>query len=558
MTLWFQNVDPQKNPIVLVEMDGYDPSTSTVKTLYFSNSRDVHTVFSDGPIPARTWFPGRLVNPAALTISLIEAWTKGLAPTGLSEIQLSNADRGLDYIRPWTFDGYGVRVYLATIDTVTSPGITRTKIFDGKMEQPDISRRVVTVPVRNLAYSMDKPARTLTFAGTGDSEGDADIAGKVKPYVYGFVSNIPAILVDASRLIYFLTFNGKVIGNIRDSGVPLSPSALVLSYAALKAAVVPAGQFAYFLGDTTIGVYVKLGSTPAGPVTCDSAHATGGFDSTGTLVGCMQQVMVDAGFVFTPNFINDLVYGQTSSCGRYIDDATTFLTVLGDLVSNYAGWIWYNPLGFLGTNPRWVLGQLPSVDTGGVTRSVITDADIIDMMRLGNPKTPGEGIPPQSLTYESDHNETVQTSGLAGSAVVAWRNYVAREYRTWNKTDISVLTRYPLAQAVTVTARATVANGTGTPSSLLGFWDALQLGYEYYQVIVKFKPALFQAYVDGSSNYWVPAAMPSFGTHRVAIRTSRFGFLNTGSGTQVAIMNVALDFQRKRITYIVRTTYQAG
>lgn len=565
MTQWFSNseVSPAKDPVIMVEIEGYDPSTATVKTLLFSNARDVHIgPFADGAVPARARYPGRLVNPAALSINLIEAWTKGLAPTGLSEIQLANSDRGLDYLRPWTFDGYNVRVYLATINDVSAPQRTRTLIFSGKCEQPDISRRMVNFPVRNLAYGLDRPARTLTFAGTGDSEGDADVAGKVKPYVYGYAINVPGILVDASRLIYFLTMNGVPQTTVRDAGISLVIHSYQASYAALKALVVPAGQVAFFYGDvTTPGIYFKLGSTPVGQVTCDLVKSGGLHDSGGTLVGCITQLMVDSGaFPFIQNFYNETTYGISSVCGRYIDDGATFLEVLGDLISNVAGWIWYNPLGFLGTNARWVIGQLPKVDTGGVTRAVITDADIIDMARLGNPKTPGAGIPPQSLTFESERNYTVQTSGLAAGANVSWRNFVAREYRTWNKTDTSVLTRYPLAQAVKISARASSAllPGTGSPASLLDFWDALQLGYEYYQVTVRFKPALFQSYLDAGNFAWVPAAMPSFSTHRLGIRTSRFGFLNTGKGTQVAVMNVSLDFQRKRITYVVRTTYQAA
>jgi hypothetical protein len=558
MTLWFPHADPQKNPLVLVEIDGYDPSTGTVKTLRFSNGRDVHN--SGIESNPRTPWPGRLVTPGSIVIDLITAWTKGLAPTGLSEIQLSNSDGGLDYLRPWTFDGRGIRIYSATIETITAPQLTKTLIFDGKMEQPDISRRTMTVPLRNQSYYLDKPARTLTFAGTGDSEGAADVAGKIKPYVYGYASNIPLILLDSARLIYFVCLNGIPQSVIRDSGVSLVAHTNQLTYAALKAATVPAAQYDYFYGDvTTPGIYVKLGSTPAGQMTVDSIKSSGTFDAGGTLTGCITQIMVDAGLPI-PSFINDVNYGLPNVCGRYIDDDSTYLDILGDLISNVAGWIWYNPLGFTATNPRWVIGQLPKVDTGGVTRAVITDADIIDMVRLGNPKTPGEGIPPQSLIFEQSRNYTVQTSGLAGSSPVSWRAFVAAAYRQGTKTDTSVLTRYPLAQTVKITARASseLLPGTGTYAPLDDMWTALQLGYEYYQVTVKFKPALFQVYQDTNSNAWVPAAMPAFGLHRLGIRTSRFGFLNTGKGTQVAPMYVGLDFQRKRITYIVRTTYQAA
>jgi hypothetical protein len=574
-------VDPTllTQPIVLVEMTVYDPSIPGTRVLYYAD-RSFRT--GAGDTPASTLYRNRIVNPGTLSINLIEAWAKGIAAFGIGEVQLVNTDKALDVLATYTFDGWPVSIYLATL--AADQTLTKTLVFTGYQENPDCGWRIISVPIRTQMYNLDRPVVTESFAGTGGIEGDSTVTGLKKPTIFGRVRNVPLILVDAANLIYYVG-KGPVPGDVttmpqlptttpdmvRDAGVELTyngGAGVLSNFATLQAFIVPAGRWEQRLisedgGVTYKGLCVKLGSTPVGQVT---ASIVDQFVPGNDLTTLVQRILNAAGQtleyldVSYPITVPHTYFGTVEGkYGRYIDDESTYAEVLGALAQSVAGWLWYDST--VNFHGGWILQNLPDWDTSGVALAVVPESHIIDMKKLGNPKTPGEGIPPWSINYKYDRNELVQTSGLAAGAAVAWRNFVAQQYRIRNKKDTAVLTRYPLAQEISLEGRGMLMASPDTPATdmLNGYWDALHLGYDYYQITLRLSKQLLAIYSpSGASNGWQPATMPWLFNGRIGVKTSRYGFSNTGNGTMVAPMAVSLDLKGKKVTFIVRTTYQPG
>lgn len=575
MTVRSIPVDPANanRPKIYVSMTVYDPAIVGTKTLNFAEE-------SIQSVGGATFRRGLIQNGGTIVIDTIAAWAKGIALSGIGEIALINTNGALDALKNYTFDGFTITIDIGTVALTGT--LTRTNIFTGTMENPDVGKRVVNVPVRTQMYQLDKAVLSATFLGTGGLEGGDNLKGTLKPRIRGIVNNLPLILVDSANVIYFQSDGPSTCDTVYDAGIPLTYDAtgggLVGQYttvAAFNAAAPAAGHYvAYWDPTTNSPTYMKFGSTPNGQLTQGIALAykvIGGVPTTTDLFNeIVDNLVTDAGISTAGAAIKDLYYPVvvpgtfrstfSGKAGFYLSDNKTYSEVISGLLSSFSAWMWFNTV-----DGRIVLGQLPDFDTSGNVYAVLKDSDIFDMRKIGNPKNPGEGVPPWSISVDYMRNETVQADGLATGTALDWRGFVAKQYRTLNKQDASVLTRYPLAQQLVVSGSSFNLNGSFPIPSAVSvtefrdrLWNAFQLKYDYYSIEAKLTPALLQAYTINGSFTWVPAIMPGFLDARLGIRTARFGFTNTGKGTEVTPMAVSLDLSRRRVTYIVRTTYQVG
>jgi hypothetical protein len=568
-------VDPANanRPKIYVSLTVYDPGLPGARVLDFGEE-------SIKSVGGSTFRRGLVQNGGTLVIDTIAAWAKGIALAGIGEVSLINTNGALDALKGYTFDGFTIAVDIGTVALTGT--LTRTNIFTGIMENPDVGKRVVSIPVRTQLYQLDKAVLSATFLGTGGLEGDDNLKGTLKPRIRGLVNNLPLILVDSANVIYFQSDGPSTCDTVYDAGIPLTYDATgggiagqYTTVAAFNAAAPAPGHYvAYWDPTTNSPTYMKFGSTPNGQLTQGVAlalHVIGGvaiFNKA--LPAIVQALITDAGISTAGSQIQDLYYPVavpgtfrstfSDGAGFYLSDNKTYSQVIAGLLSSFSAWMWFNTV-----EQRIVLGQLPDFDTSGNVYAVLKDSDIFDMRKLGNPKNPGEGIPPWSISVDYMRNETVQASGLATGAALNWRGFVAKQYRTLNKQDASVLTRYPLAQQLLISGSAFNLDGsfpipatTAVTNFLTGIWNAFQLGYDYYSIEARLTPALLQQYTINGGFKWVPAIMPGFLDARLGIRTARYGFTNTGKGTEVTPMAISLDLARRRITYIVRTTYQVG
>lgn len=531
----------------------------------------------DGISDSRT-YRNRLKNPGTLTLDALAAWSKGLAMYGIGNIQISNADLGLDAWRKYVFDGGTIDLYTAYLDR--NGRLKRTLLFSGLLEQPDFDTKTITIPTRTLTYGLDKTILTNTLLGTGGLEGDASVKGIAPPRVYGYGKAMTPIPIDVANLTYLLADRHVVNPVGFDSGIGLNfltgagTFGEFANVAALNAIAAyptgwtfPSGSFAYAVENGK--TYVRLQNTPAGTVVfwCTDDFSTGSGGSLEVLLG---QLLVDAGVPITA-VVCDGFYplsgsypatGIAAAFGDVVFDVQrTYAEQIARLLQSAAGWMWLNPI-----DNVWIWGQFPGPINSDPAAAVcvINTADIKAIKKLGNPKNPGEGVPPWQVILNFDQKHTVQSSGFAGTVSPASRTFFAAEFQQRTKGDPIVKVRYPLAQAVTVDAPCLtdgsafpVSNSIGTTFAK-AYLAALSQGYDFYQITCGLTPKLLTPYntpASGTVYHWIPATMPSFRGAWLGVKTNRFLFTNTGKGTLAGVISVSLDLSRKEVTFVVYTRY---
>jgi hypothetical protein len=198
-------------------------------------------------------------------------------------LQLDNSDRAFDTLYANnTIDG---RRVLLKYGQITIPGLvpssfdTYPTLLDGIAEDWFLDASELRVTLRDNAFKMDVPASANAYGGTGTTDGDSGLTGKRKPLAYGVVNNVTPAQINATNLVYQV-HDGAVnaIPAVYDFGYALptpgtvGPDADYASYAALIAATISNGHYATC---KALGLF-RLGSTPAGAVTCDVQGDSGG------------------------------------------------------------------------------------------------------------------------------------------------------------------------------------------------------------------------------------------------------------------------------------------
>ena len=196
----------------------------------------------------------------------------GAAPTQFGEIELTNADGGLDTlfdsgftdgrpvrlkVAPLSYDGYARPVYppLAAFGSVVEATAQQWRLSDSSL-------RIGLVG----ALSSSTGRWPNRYGGSGGSDGTAEMAGMPRPCGWGWLPNVPLQLVDPTLSIYQIVDTGlRALVELRDGGYPLNFAQAVGSYAALASLAVSGGDYAVWLG----GGYVRTGVVPVGRLTAD-------------------------------------------------------------------------------------------------------------------------------------------------------------------------------------------------------------------------------------------------------------------------------------------------
>lgn len=253
-----------------------------VVPLYYSDN-DYTSQSTD--TPASTIFDGRIIE-APLQVRREMFGMNGVGgltrTTGL--VALTNFDGGLDALTSsYGLDGRRITLYLGDpADAFANFGI----VFAGVIAtRPDVKMDTGDIAFADASGRLAVALNTNTYAGTGTSEGGADLKGKPKPLAFGNCLNVPAPLVDSALLIYQV--HDGLISDVPaayDRQTVLAKGADYASYADMTATAPAAAN--YRVLKTATGSYFRLGSTPAGTVTADVlGDATGGYiNKTGDII----------------------------------------------------------------------------------------------------------------------------------------------------------------------------------------------------------------------------------------------------------------------------------
>ncbi|CAB4167120.1 hypothetical protein UFOVP860_1, partial [uncultured Caudovirales phage] len=215
--------------------------------------------------PAGIYVPGKFSGDVQTQLSLFSgANPMSQAGATVGELILLDPDGELDTLLDCGWDGADVEIRRGeeTADFSTFETVAK---YCGAGMVGDL--RTKSLRLRPLSWRLDAAElHGNRYLGTGGVEGDAALAGRLKPYAAGYVFNVTPVPINATSLILQMSYTS--IGGVtavRDGGVALALNGNYSTYAALAAATVAPGQYATC---TAFGL-VRLGAAPVYGVTCD-------------------------------------------------------------------------------------------------------------------------------------------------------------------------------------------------------------------------------------------------------------------------------------------------
>lgn len=463
--------------------------------------------------PAMTYWHSHLSQPADFERRIDHRGGLGGIARIDGEVTLINIDGALDtLLTDYAMDGRRLTIRLGEPDDRLSDF---GHVLTAYGLDVDASRDVVRLRVDDGLARLEKPIQVATYAGTGGLDGGADLAGKYRPLCYGQALNVPAVPVDAVKLIYQVHAGSiEDVPAVYDRGVALARGADYASQAELDTTAPAAGQYRVYKA----GGYYRLGSTPAGTVTADvRGDNTGGYvEKTADVT---KRLLVNQ-YGLTDSDFNFAALAQTNTdapapVGIWIGtDARPILDVIDALARGVGGYAGFNRYGV------FELGVI-TAPAGGAS-ATFTDEHIIAIERSPLPGDLAPVVWRVAVGYQ--RNYTVQTD-LAASVTDARRTFASEEYRVASAADSAVKTAHVLARDLPIVEGyfAAQADAQAEANRLLALFKSRRGLYRMATKLGALRVDL--GYV-------------------VSVTTSRYGF---AAGKLARVVGYRLDASRREI-----------
>ena len=196
------------------------------------------------------YYEPRLKNPALLRTSMMEGFYAGSSTSDYGDVVLMNTDGRLYSLKNEMLEGKRIEIYQDGSLMVDS-------IIIGVSYQQSTMNLTIKDPSAILGEKLNGSVYLGNNVLPDGIEGGTNIKGNPKLKMLGKVSNIAAILVNSSKLIYHC---GGLPTIVRDKGAELTFEAITSD---LENYEPSAGSWA------SSGEYIRLGSSPVGIVTVD-------------------------------------------------------------------------------------------------------------------------------------------------------------------------------------------------------------------------------------------------------------------------------------------------
>lgn len=465
--------------IYLVEFEAMNAAGAIVTERFATDGY----VTSPTDTPANVYFEERVVNPGNFERSMFGTGrTSGDAEVGYGVIELANGDDGtganLDVLATYAVDGRPLRIF--GIDTVGSPWASRTVIFNGTMDQIEVTWSTATIRIRDRLAELRKPIQDLKYAGTtiaggmNEAEGKADdLKDRLKPMLWGTARNIPAVLANAFDRIYQVS-SGALFGiqAVRDRGVPLTFGTNHATITALRTATIAGGQYHTCLA---LGL-LRVGARPAGDLTVDATEGVAGQRTASAIV---QRILAAGGLVADADFsaadFTALHAAAPQEVGIWIPtEARDRLTVIVQLLDSVGGYFVPDRLGMFRTGrllaptgSGFVIDRNIVIDSGEGVERVVTNDE-------------GKGLPATKVTLDYAQSWLVQPAATLDNTAVtdAVKSFVSLEARQAVAEDAAVKVRHPLAPELSfITYLASEADAAAEATRRLGIYKARRERY---------------------------------------------------------------------------------
>ena len=392
--------------------------------------------------------------------------TNGLATAG-AVIELANNDGTLDsWPDDYYVDGRQVTIKLGALDDDRRVGAYGdfATVYVGEAGPWERGVNSLRINVSSIGARLKTAIGTLTYAGSGGSQGPEELAGVSRPQAYGRAYNVEAQPTDDVRAILQLHDSAmQEVLALRDKGVALTYTGVdYATYGELNAATtgedesdIPVGSYATCLASG----FVKLGAAPAGMVTADvwgdiaaNQHAAQEPWDDGTYwddgygwsaVSLTLPVDTVAGIIFriegdraglTPSDINDSAFAaydavQPAQCGYAVPagDGRTVLDAEAEVALSDHAFVYPDQFG------RRAIRRLAAPE--GSSPYNIDDLSLDDIEMVDLPY----GVPPYNWRVWYARNWRQQTTDELAAIVSTTQRIVRRRYgRIRSGTDTAI------------------------------------------------------------------------------------------------------------------------
>lgn len=406
--------------IIALEADAFHLPTGQVHTRYFS---EVGFMTRPDDTPQNVYFEPVIKTPPTLDRLLFDgAATFGATRVTIGNVLLVNQDGHLDDLATdYAFSGRRFVVRMGTLDVpYTQWAVVMTgTLSDISVQDTGLSvvieDRLADLTITNRPKYLGNNVLPTGIEGTKD-----DLKDQLKPRVYGFVLNVSPKCVNTSKLIYQVSDAACVVTAVYDNGVALARGADYASTDDMQATAPSPGQFR-----CANGVF-RLGSAPAGTVTCDAQSAQ--TSAADLLVAIARDAGVpDADIVMTDAAALDVLNGAVT--GTWADADATPQTLMDTIAGSIGAWYGFDRLSRLRMGRLDAPAGTPVVTWGEETQMALT--------------VRAAGVPAWSVAVNYARNYTTQTDVAAAAArTVAW---LAQEYRTSTGENPAIKVPWPHA-----------------------------------------------------------------------------------------------------------------
>ena len=396
--------------------------------------------------PANQTIQGRI--GAGLRLERRLAQTDGgqfgsLLQTEFGEIQLGNSDGALDYLATrHAADGRQIRLKIGGTEFLPDgreqkkPFADFATVYIATGGVWTFEHNALRLRIVDMASRLQSRLQIETYAGTGGSNGTAEITGITRPLIFGRASNVTAQLVDPAILTYQVnTGTTQLIAQVYDAGVVVPFSADYPTYAALAGATLPVPPQVY--ASCLAEGYIRLAISPIGAVT---ANVRGHKDSVSgsyieTTAAVIRTILGDFGDIPTAEVDLPAFTAATSlqpgAIGLALPagDQSTIIEVI-ERLAFAAGF-------FIGDRSGKFTIQRLSPPVPTTVHWAFTDRDMINIERLTMPYE----VPWKSWGVGYDVNWTKQTDAELATGVTQDRRIYVKEERRYayaNSSDIAL------------------------------------------------------------------------------------------------------------------------
>jgi hypothetical protein len=251
----------------LIEAYLWDPSIGQFVTCWFTNRNDPRATTALN----KQWEP-ILSSAPSVGLSVFNGAFTGAGEIDLGSFTLTLVDGIGDKYALMVWSGALIKIYAGDM-TTGNYGLIQTVMGDGAERR---GRTELEVQIRTRESVLDTNLGLQAYGGIGNLEGDPELAGTMKPMVFGNAKICRAVLIDSVRQIYQVHAYGPVqsIYNVYEGGQTLGMPVgnySTANFTAFRDDVLPQGSWVTL---NQSGLF-RLGSQPSFPITCDVLGDTG-------------------------------------------------------------------------------------------------------------------------------------------------------------------------------------------------------------------------------------------------------------------------------------------